>query len=262
MSSDLITYQAQQGIVTLTFNQPDNLNAMDEAMGKVFNEMMKKIQKDSSARVVILTGSGRAFSSGGNLDMIEGKMRKKPLQNKKELISFYKLFLTVRDLKVPVIAAINGHAIGAGFCLSLACDLRYAAESAKLGANFSKIGLAPGMGGTYLVTRLVGITRAAEILMLAENMPAQRAMELGLLNGVCKDEELMEKVQSIAKKISENAPLPLAYIKKGIQMAENSTLQKLFIYDSTAQAKCFASEDIKEGIKSIREKRAPLFKGK
>lgn len=260
--TDLILYTNDNGIATLTFNQPENLNALDEVMGKAFGEAIKRVQKDATVRVVILTGSGRAFSSGGNLDMIEAKTRKKPAQNKKELIGFYKLFLSVRDLKVPVIAAVNGHAIGAGFCLALACDLRYASESAKLGANFAKLGLAPGMGGTYLVTRLAGYTHAAEILMLAENMGSHRAMEMGLLNGVFKDEDLMTHVQGVAKIIAENAPLAIAAIKKGIQMAENSTLQKMFFYDSTAQARCLASEDMREGIRAIREKRTPQFKGR
>ncbi len=248
-------------IATVTFNRPENLNALDKAMGLAFAKRLREIKKNRDVRVVILTGSGRAFSSGGNLDMIEAKTKKGFLANKNELKKFYKLFLGVRDLKVPVIAAMNGPAIGAGFCLSLACDLRYAATTAKIGANFAKIGLAPGMGGSYLITRLVGPTRAAEILLLAENLSAERALQMGLLNGIFLPETLLNHVYGVAKVIAENGPMAIRMIKKGIQKAIHATLSEMFDYDSTCQAKSFGSEDIKEGIRAIREKRSPKFLG-
>ncbi|MBI2339952.1 MAG: enoyl-CoA hydratase/isomerase family protein [Deltaproteobacteria bacterium] len=210
----------------------------------------------------ILTGAGRAFSSGGNLDMIESRTRKKEATNKKELKMFYRIFLDVRNLKIPVIAAVNGHAIGAGFCLALACDLRYASLEAKMGANFAKIGLAPGMGGTWLITRLIGPTRAAEVLLLAENLSAKRAFDMGLLNGVFEADKLLPHVHGVAKVIAENGPMPVVLIKKGIQKALHGTLEQMFDYDSACQAKTFTTEDIKEGIRAIREKRSPLFQGK
>ncbi len=249
-------------IATLTFNTPDNLNALDDPMGKAFADALKKIKADKSIRVVVLTGAGRAFSSGGNLDMIQSRMKKKPTTNKAELKKFYKTFLAVRDLRMPVIAAINGPAIGAGFCLSLACDLRYAANTAKLGANFAKIGLAPGMGGTYIITQLAGPTRAAEIMLLAETLTAQAAYDMGLLNGLTEPDQLLPTVMAKAKLIAANGPVPIAVIKKGIQKALTSSLEKMFDYDSSAQAQCFLTDDIKEGVAAIREKRAPVFTGK
>ncbi|MBI4412366.1 MAG: enoyl-CoA hydratase/isomerase family protein [Deltaproteobacteria bacterium] len=259
--SDPIILQIDQHIATATFNRPDNLNAFDETMGKAFQKVCKEIDKNREIRVVVLTGAGRAFSSGGNLDMIESRTRKKEATNKKELKMFYRIFLGVRNIRVPVIAAVNGPAVGAGFCLALACDLRYASTEAKMGANFAKIGLAPGMGGTYLVTRLIGPTRAAEALLLAENLSAQRAFDMGLLNGIHEPDQLMPHVRGVAKVIAENGPIPVAMIKKGIQKALQGTLEQMFDYDSTCQAKTFATEDIKEGIRAIREKRSPVFKG-
>lgn len=257
-----ILYQAAGGIAMITLNEPDNLNAMNEPMGRDFGRILTDIDRDKSVRVAVLTGAGRAFSSGGNLDMIEAKTNKSKVTNKRELKNFYKLFLKVRELRVPVIAAINGPAVGAGFCLALACDLRYAAESAKLGANFARLGLAPGMGGTFLVTRLAGSARASEILLFGEVMAARKAYEMGILNDVYASDELMAKVNEKAALIAANAPLPVAMIKKGIQKALDATLTRMFDYDAAAQAACFASEDIKEGIRAIREKRAPVFEGK
>lgn len=259
---NLIQLEINENIATLTFNTPDNLNALDDEMASAFSKTLKKIRSEKNIRVLILTGAGRAFSSGGNLGMIESRMKKKPSTNQAELKKFYKTFLAIRDLQVPVIAAINGAAIGAGFCLSLACDLRYASVNAKLGANFAKIGLAPGMGGTYIITQLAGMTRASEILLLAENFSASQAYEMGLLNGVTEPEKLMDTVMEKARVIAGNGPLPVKMIKKGIQKALTSSLEKMFEYDSAAQAKCFLTKDIKEGVKAIREKRPAVFSGR
>lgn len=258
----LVLYQTDGPIATITFNRPETLNALDEPVGLELGKIFKTMERDKNVRVAILTGSGRAFSSGGNLDMIEGRTKKKIATNKHELKKFYRVFLNIRNLRVPVIGAINGHAIGAGFCLALACDLRYAASTAKMGANFSRLGLAPGMGGTYLITRLVGPMRAAEILLLAENLSASRAHDMGLLNGVFEPEHLMSHVHGVARVIAENGPLVIAHIKKGIQKVLHATLEQMFDYDSAAQAASFATEDIREGIRAIREKRPPNFDGK
>ena len=260
--SNPIILQIENHIATLTFNRPDKLNALDEEIGKAFQKGLKEIDKNRDIRVVILTGAGRAFSAGGNLNMIESRTHKKETVNKKELKMFYRIFLGVRNLRVPIISAVNGHAIGAGFCLALACDLRYAAGDAKMGGNFAKIGLAPGMGGTYLITRLVGPTRAAEVLFLAENLSAQRAFDMGLLNGVFEGDKLMPHVHGVAKVIAENGPIPVAMIKKGIQKALHATLEQMFEYDSACQAKTFTTEDIREGIRAIREKKSPNFQGR
>ncbi len=262
MNTPNILCHIENHIATLTFNRPENLNALDESMGLAFNKLVKDLDKNRDVRVIVITGAGRAFSSGGNLEMLEKKLVKTKSTNAKDLKNFYKIFLKIRDLKVPVIAAINGPAIGAGFCLSLACDLRYASSTAKLGANFAKLGLAPGMGGTYLITRLVGPTRAAEIMLLAETLTAEKAQKFGLLNDVVEPDNLLPHVMEVAKTIAANAPLPVRMIKKGIQKAIHASLVQMFDYDAKSQAECFESEDIKEGIQAVREKRAAQFLGK
>lgn len=249
-------------VVTLTFNDPDALNAMTEAMGKEFAAHLKTLKKDKNARVVILTGAGRAFSSGGNLDMLAAKIGKSKAINGKSLKGFYQSFLEIRNLPQPFIAAINGPSVGAGFGVALACDLRYAAMEAKMGANFSRIGLAPGMGCTYLLTRLVGPTHAADLLMTGRLVTATEAKNLGLINDVFAAENFLENVKVIAQKIAANAPLPVRQIKKGIQQALHKSLDAMMDYDAKCQSGCFLTEDIREGVNAVREKRVPGFLGK
>lgn len=258
----LVTFESDGRVAVVTLNDPERLNAMSVPMGAEFATLFKKIAKDKSLRAVILTGAGRAFSSGGNLDMITGMFGKPKATIAKQLKTFYKMFLVVRDVPQIVIAAINGPAVGAGFCLAMACDLRYAAASAKMGANFTKLGLAPGMAGTSLMTRLAGPVRAAEILFTGKLFDATQADRYGLLNEVVGDADLIERTGAIARDISANAPMPLSQIKKGIQLAQTKTLEQMFDYDARMQAICLNSEDIKEGIAAAKEKRRPEFGGR
>lgn len=264
MSAPII-YQIENHIATITLNRPETLNALDEKMGLAFRDILKKTERNRDVRVAVITGAGRAFSSGGSLEMIEGMVnrnRTNRTNTKQKLRKFYSFFLGVRKLSVPVIAAINGHAVGAGLCLALACDLRYAANTAKLGVTFAKMGLAPGAGATYLITKLAGPLRASEILLLGENLSGDRAFEMGLLNGVFEPDTLMHHVHGVAHIIAENGPFAVKMIKKGIQLSQEKTLKKMLDFDAEAQAKSFAMEDIKEGILAIKEKRTPRFVNK
>lgn len=256
-----VLLNVENHVATVTLNTPEQLNAMDEKMGEDFTRALNDIRADKNIRVVILTGAGRAFSAGGNLEMLREKFVRPPEQNQADLKKFYQTFLAIRDLSVPVIAAINGPAVGAGFCLSLACDLRYAAASAKLGANFAKLGLAPGMGGTYLITRLAGPVRAAEILLTGKIFDAPTLEKYGLINQTFDDATLMSEVKKIATDLASSGPVAVAAIKKGIQKALGATLEEMFDYDSSAQAYCFTTSDIQEGVKAVMEKRKPEFRG-
>jgi enoyl-CoA hydratase len=258
----LVTFEAAGRTAVVTLNDPERLNAMSAPMGAEFAALFKKIAKDKTLRAVVLKGAGRAFSSGGNLDMITGMFGKPKATITKQLKTFYKMFLIVRDIPQIVIAAINGPAVGAGFCLAMACDMRFAAASAKMGANFAKIGLAPGMAGTSLMTKLTGPVRAAEILFTGRLFDAAQAERYGLLNEAVNDADLLERAGTVAREIADNAPLPLAQIKKGIQLAQTKTLEQMFDYDARMQAICLNTEDIQEGIAAAREKRPARFTGK
>jgi enoyl-CoA hydratase len=170
--------------------------------------------------------------------------------------------MKLRDIEVPTIAVINGHAIGAGLLIALACDLRYAVKEAKLAVNFAKIGLSSGMGGLYWLTKLVGPAFAAELMFTAKTFSAEDAYRLGLLNGAYPAQALEAKVYEVTEQIVANAPLALKIMKKGIQKAVTGRLQEIFEYESEGQAKSFATEDLKEGVQAIQEKREPRFMGK
>ncbi|MCE9625069.1 MAG: enoyl-CoA hydratase/isomerase family protein [Deltaproteobacteria bacterium] len=258
----LLLFEQEGPLGKLTLNNPQELNAMTPEMGDAIAAIVPKINANPELRVVILTGAGRAFSAGGNLQFILDHTPQGYDQNKREMIEFYSKFLQLRNIEVPTIAMLNGPAIGAGFLIALACDLRYASSEAKLAANFAKIGLSSGMGGLYWLTKLAGPAVAAELLFTARTFPAEEGLQLGLVNGVFPAADLEAKTREIANQIAANAPLALKIMKKGVQKAVTATLEEVFDYESGGQAQSFATQDLQEGIKAIQEKRVPKFSGK
>lgn len=256
-----ILFEKEGSIAWITFNDPDRLNALSEAMGLEIQKLVPRINKDKSIRVVILTGSGRAFSAGGHLDIILERTQKKNTVNQREMITFYKKFLSILDVEVPVIAMINGPAIGAAFCLTLACDFRTAATTAKMGVNFVKIGLSPGMAATFLLPQMLGIPAAMDLLLTGRTITAEEARQRGFIHHLFAPENLREETLRLAREIAANAPEAVRIAKKGIRAQQAAPLQKAFLFESKGQAICFKTKDIVEGIEAIRAKRAPEFQG-
>lgn len=258
----LILFEQHGPIGKIILNNPDQLNAITPEMGDELKALIPKVNATLDLRVVVVTGAGKAFSAGGNLNFILERTKRSSDQNKGDMIEFYSKFLCVRQIEVPTIAMINGPAIGAGFCLALACDLRFASEKSKMGVNFAKLGLSSGMGGLYFVTTLVGPAVAADLFFTGRTLEAPEAFSLGLVNRILPLENLDTKTLEYAQLISQNAPLPLKIMKKGIQKATLASLEEVFDYESSGQARCFNTEDLKEGIRAIQEKREPRFIGK
>ncbi len=258
----LILFEQDGPIGKVVLNNPAQLNAMTPEMGDAIAAMVPRLNANSELRVVLITGAGRAFSAGGNLKFILEHTLKSLEENKTEMVEFYSKFLTLRKIEVPTIAMLNGAAIGAGLLIALACDLRYAAKEAKLAANFAKLGLSSGMGGLYWLTKLAGPALAAELLFTGKTVTAQEAQALGLVNGVFPADRLESEVRKIAGQIASNGPLALKIIKKGIQKAVTAHLEEVFEYEAEGQAHSFLTEDLKEGVKALQEKREPRFKGK
>jgi enoyl-CoA hydratase len=269
MSDDLLLQQRDGDVVTLTFNQPARLNAMTREMGEAFAERMAVLAADDSLRALVLTGAGRAFSAGGDLDMIQEKAdlgRAAPGLARRDIRdtmrSFYKLFLSVRDVPCPTVAAINGAAIGAGFCVALACDIRVVADRARLGLNFTRLGLHPGMAATWTLPRLVGPALAAELLYTSRLIGGDEAFRMGLANRCVEPEQVLQEAQGLAREIATCAPLANRAVKRALDRSLAATLEDQLSFEAHEQAGTFESEDAHEGIASVREKRDPRFSGR
>jgi enoyl-CoA hydratase len=259
MAETPVKIETKDRICILTLNDPEKLNAMTDDMAVHFSEAVNKIKEDSGLRALILTGAGRAFSAGGNLPRMLERADANPISNRKNILSFYQSFLRIMELDIPTIAAINGHAIGAGACVSLACDMRLASQKSKMGFTFAKIGLHPGMGAEYFLTRLIGRARTFELLMTGDIISAEEAFRIGLINHVVPDDELMDKAMELAGKIADMPALPIRLLKESIDTAMNDSLTDTLNREAVYQAVCYAGEDIREGITALQEKRKPRF---
>ena len=265
---ELILEERENDIVTLIFNDPDRRNAMTAAMGEIFAERIAGLAADDSIRAVILTGAGRAFSAGGDMSMLEsqaaeGRARPGVARRaiRERMRSFYTLFLSVRDLPCPTIAALNGHAIGAGFCVALACDLRLAAEEARLGLNFTKIGVHPGMAATWTLPRLVGPAVAAELLYTSRLIDGCEAARIGLANRALPSAEILPAARVLAAEMAVCAPLANRAVKRALARSSEATLEDQLSFEATEQAATFETEDVHEGLAAVQAKREPRFKG-
>ncbi|MFQ5665115.1 MAG: enoyl-CoA hydratase/isomerase family protein [Candidatus Binatia bacterium] len=266
MAYEHILLARNAGIVTLSFNRPETRNAMSAAMGEEIARAVEEIRADASVRVVVLTGSGKAFSSGGDLRMIAQDTGAKSESGAPSMAGaprdFYGRYLTIHGLPVPTIAAINGHAIGAGLCIALACDMRVAVADAKMGMTFTKLGIHPGMGATYFLPRLIGTARACEILFTGRVFDAAEAERLGLVNRVAARPDFEATVRALAQEVAAAAPIPVRMVKKSIYRGVEHTLEDMLDYEALNQGMTFTTADAREGVTAILEKRAPQFTGK
>jgi enoyl-CoA hydratase len=178
------------------------------------------------------------------------------------MASFYRLFLSVRDLPCPTIAAIQGAAVGAGLCVALGCDIRYVAADAQLGLNFAKLGLHPGMAATWTLPRLVGSAHAAELLYTGRSIDGTEAVRIGLASRVLPAAEVLPEAQKTARAIAANAPLAVRAIKRALARSGDASLEDQLQFEATEQARTFETEDAREGIAAIRDRRAPRFAGR
>ncbi len=268
MADPLILSRRVGEVVVLTFNDPARRNAMTEAMGRALTAKVAELARDASLRAVVLTGAGRAFSAGGDLAMIEAKGaagRAAPggatrARNQQEMEAFYRLFLSVRELPCPTVAALNGAAIGAGLCVALACDLRLAAEDARLGLNFARLGIHPGMGATWTLPRLVGPARAAELLYTGRILDGQEAARMGLVNEVVPALQLAGRALALAQELAASAPVAVRGAKQALARSAVASLDDQLAFEAARQAECYETNDLSEGIAAVREKREPRFR--
>ncbi len=259
MAYQNIIFEKDAGIATITFNRPKLLNALNSELLEEFRKAISTVLQDEEIRVLILTGTGdKAFVAGADINEIascntlEAKMFARKGQ---EIIG------SLESLPIPVIAAVNGYALGGGCEMALACDFIYAAETAMFGLPEIKLGIIPGFGGTQRLARLVGKNMAKELIYTGEMIPAKRAAEIGMVNRICPPEKLMGSVHETASRIAVKGRVSLRAAKEVINKGSNTDLATGCSIENDAFALCVASRDAGEGTNAFLEKRKPEFKG-
>ncbi|MFI6500733.1 enoyl-CoA hydratase/isomerase family protein [Nonomuraea typhae] len=258
--SELLVDHSGNGVVWVTFNQPDRRNAMTDAMTRRWSEAMAELADDKTVRCVVVTGAGSAFSAGGDLSWIAGGADASVPDLRDRMLTFYRTWLSVTNLEVPTIAAVNGAAVGAGLCVALACDLVYAAADAKLLAPFTSLGLHPGMAATYLLPRAGGARLAREMLLTGRTLTGSEAASEGLINRSFAGNELRAAVHEIATKVATTAPLAAKLTKVALNR-DHPDLEAALRWEALAQPVTMASADMLEGLSAHRERRVPKFTG-
>jgi len=256
MDSDYetIVYKKEGNVAIITLNRPDRLNAINLQMNKDLKNALKEAKEDTEIRVIVITGAGRAFCAGADVtefasgDFSGGTVFIHPYD-------LYKLYK-------PIIAAVNGVAVGFGTNLTLCCDIVFASENASFGEFFIRMGILPDMNGSLLLPMALGVHKAKELIFSGNRIYADEALRIGLVNNVFPHEELMPKTMEFANKLAENAPLAISLSKQAIHKAYEKVFDEMLGIEQEYNAKLYASEDHKEAARAWVEKRKPVFKGR
>lgn len=250
-----------EGVALLTLDNPDMRNTMSDDMTSSWVKAIDELAADRSLRAVVVTGEGSAFCSGGNTSWIASEPDASVDELRTRMLPFYRAWLSVRKLEVPTIAAVNGHAIGAGLCLALACDIRYAADGAKLGLPFNKLGMHAGMAGTFLLPNVVGPAHARDLLLTGRVVEADEALRLGMVSKVIESETFLDEVLEIAAGVAATAPIASRLTKIALADGGHVDFESALQWEALAQPMTLATTDLQEGVSAAREKRTPQFRG-
>ncbi|MCJ7429695.1 enoyl-CoA hydratase-related protein [Candidatus Bathyarchaeota archaeon] len=260
MDFKFIVYEKSEGIATITLNRPEALNAFSKEVVSEVLQALEDIRSDESVRVVILTGAGeKAFSAGADIKAMIGMNASKA----RELsLMGEKLCLALENLEKPVIAALNGYALGGGLEVAMSCDLRIASENSRMGQTEINIGLIPGWGGTQRLTRLVGRTKAKEMVFTGKMIDAKTAEQLGIVNMVVPADKFREAVRQFALELASKAPVAIKVAKALIDKGAEIGLDSALALEREGFGVVASTEDLQEGVNAFTEKRKPVFKGK
>ena len=263
MSYASILFDVADGVATLTLNRPDKLNSFTSAMHAEVRDALSRVKEDGSARCLLLTGAGRGFCAGQDLsDRAVAPGQEMPDLGQSIETNYNPLVRSLRALEMPVIAAVNGVAAGAGANIAFACDLVLAGRSASFIQAFCKLGLVPDSGGTWFLPRLVGTQRAMALAMLGEKVTAEEAERLGMIYKAVDDAELMPAATALARQLATQPTKGLALIKKAIYASTTNTLDEQLDLERDLQRAAGRTADYREGVAAFLEKRAPRFEGK
>ncbi|MHB1128033.1 MAG: enoyl-CoA hydratase/isomerase family protein [Bacillota bacterium] len=255
-----VNLEKKDGVAILTLNRPEALNSLSQGLVSDFNQAMDEIAADEECRVVLLTGAGRAFSAGGDVKGMGG--RSDPAQARIGMQPINNMIKKIRSLEKPVIAAVNGFCVGAGFNVALATDIIISSDEAKFSQIFAQVGLIPDAGGTYFMPRLVGMHKAKELIFTKAMLSAADAEKLGLVNRVVPADQLMNTAMELAGELAQGPTRAYGLAKSMINQSLESDLDAMLEYEACAQAIAMMTEDHVEGVTAFKEKRKPQFKGK
>ena len=258
---DLIVEKAE-GILTITLNRPQALNSFSDEVYAGLNTLMDQASEDAEVRAVIVTGAGRGFCAGVDFGVLDRMMDQSTADFRREIVWIQQSLFKMERLEKPVIAAINGAAAGGGFELALVCDLRIASTEARLGFTEVRIGIIPDMGGTKRLSRVVGYGVAKELIMTGRFLSADEALRLGILSAVVPPNELLPRAKDLARELMANAPMAVGLAKRVIDLGFDADMNTAFQFEVYAQSILHGSEDLREGVRAFREKRAPRFQGR
>jgi enoyl-CoA hydratase/carnithine racemase len=259
-----ILFEIKENIAVITFNRPEVLNVFRRAMFQQLLGLLDDTANDDSIRVVLMTGAGRAFSAGIDLDevshLFDGSMTME--QARAELGEMQELTRRMVNLPKPIVSVINGVAIGAGAEVAIASDIRIASQTASFAFAEVQRGLFETNGVMHRLPRLIGMGRAAHVMMTGEKISAQAALELGLVTRVVPSEILLNKGLELARALAANAPISMRLVKQVLNQSYDLDLESVMQLETEATLECLASEDLREGVQSFLEKRAPIYKGR
>ena len=259
MTYENILLETSNRISILTINRPDKRNALNQATRDEMVHALESLEKSTESRVLIITGAGdKAFIAGADINEFEGRTA----LMQREAMKGLRIFAAIEEFPKPVIAMINGFCLGGGLETALACDIRVAADTAKLGQPEINLGIIPGGGGTQRLTRLVGEGNAMEIILTGEAIDAARAKEIGLVNQTVPAADLRNFVLSLAARIAEKSPIALRTAKEAVKSAARMSLREGLEREMDLFCLTFGSEDKAEGVRAFLEKRKPDFKGR
>ncbi len=250
------------GLVVVTLDYPDRRNAMSAPMTAAWGRLAEAIKGDPTVRSVVVTGAGSAFCSGGDTGWIGGDPDATVDELRTRMIAFYRTWLSMRDVPVPVIAAINGAAVGAGACIALAADIRIGSENAKFAVPFLKLGMHPGMATTYLLPEVVGVAAARDLLFTGRVVDARRMLELGIVSDVLPADRFVEAAIELGEAVAGTAPVATKLTKAALLRGGMGSLDECIQWEAIAQPMTLATTDLQEGLAAAREKRPPKFQGR
>lgn len=262
MPFEHILYELDQGVATITLNRPDVLNSFNRVMAAELRQALAEAGADAAVRAVLLTGAGRAFCAGQ--DLAEAMPKEGPAPDLGDIVArgYNPIVRTIRQIDKPVVCAVNGVAAGAGANLALACDFVLAASDASFIQSFSKIGLVPDTGGTFFLPRLVGLARAAAMMMLADKVSAAEAVAMGLILRAAESGKLLDEATALARELATRPTRGLGLIKRALNASATNGLDEQLALEAQLQAEAGSTADYREGVKAFLEKRPPSFIGR